>query len=265
MIAVDIAFGSSLVQKIPLPIFSTGSTDIVWAVSQVVDGALAPFWADLRLGEESAVYVQGFADAVVVQWDAVSYGTALSTGHVGLTLSIPSRTTDDCHGEYAATTDSVEGHTVYTGGGGSNGGNTMFVYWHIRSGTCNSATWSDDQTACLESAGTCAGATPDVSGTTTKALCDAATTPGTFTSSATYVAGVGTWICDTDMDPAERSGYVASRTETGLTADGRLFGQTKNWAGPWTITLIGEPERGADQPSPAPLPIRPIFPGIISV
>ena len=96
---------------------------------QVVDGALAPFWADLRLGEESAVYVQGFADAVVVQWDAVSYGTALSTGHVGLTLSIPSLDTHACSGEYFATAEVVQGHMVYR-----HSSRRQFVYWHSSSG-----------------------------------------------------------------------------------------------------------------------------------
>jgi hypothetical protein len=57
----------------------------------------------------------------------------------------------------------------------------------IPDGTCDSAGWVGTPAACEESAGTCAGADPDVPGTTTKALCDAATTAGTFTSTAAYV------------------------------------------------------------------------------
>ena len=50
-----------------------------------------------------------------------------------------------------------------------------------------------DEQDCLDSAGTCANAVPDVPGTTTKALCLAAPDPakrGTFTSTATYVAAI---------------------------------------------------------------------------
>ena len=52
--------------------------------------------------------------------------------------------------------------------------------------TCDGAAWAGTETECDETVGTCAGADPDVPGTTTKALCDAAaTTAGTFTTSAT--------------------------------------------------------------------------------
>ena len=55
--------------------------------------------------------------------------------------------------------------------------------------TCAGAAWTDSQAACLDSAGTCAGADPDISGTTTRAACEGATTTaGTFTSTATYAA-----------------------------------------------------------------------------
>ena len=72
------------------------------------DGVLAPFWADLDLGETGAVYAQAFADSAVVQWEAVSYGTMLPSGAVGLTLSIPSLSGSECVGEYVATAEAVE-------------------------------------------------------------------------------------------------------------------------------------------------------------
>jgi hypothetical protein len=56
-------------------------------------------------------------------------------------------------------------------------------------GTCNGVASSGTQAECEEAAGTCAGADPAVPGTTTKAQCDdAAVTAGTFTTSATYVS-----------------------------------------------------------------------------
>jgi hypothetical protein len=62
-------------------------------------------------------------------------------------------------------------------------------------GTCDAAAWAGTETECEESAGTCADADPDVSGTTTKTLCDdAANSAGTFTTSATYVPSI-TYDC----------------------------------------------------------------------
>jgi hypothetical protein len=73
----------------------------------------------------------------------------------------------------------------------------------IPDGTCDAAAWAGTQTACEESAGTCAGADPGIPGTTTKTLCDAAAvTPGTFTSSATYVLTPTTkTLCDAATTP----------------------------------------------------------------
>jgi hypothetical protein len=93
-----------------------------------VDGVIAPFWADLDVGESGAVYVQAFAESVVVQWDEVLYGTLLP-GPVGLALSIPSLDTHACSGEYFATAEVVQGHMVYR-----HSSRMQFVYWHSSSG-----------------------------------------------------------------------------------------------------------------------------------
>jgi hypothetical protein len=93
-------------------------------MAATVDGMLAPFWADLDLGESGAVYVQAFADSVVVQWDAVSYSTPGPGGIAGLTLSIPSWSTHSCNGVYMATSMSSQGTPVYR-----NGDGTRFVCW----------------------------------------------------------------------------------------------------------------------------------------
>jgi hypothetical protein len=70
---------------------------------------------------------------------------------------------------------------------------------------CDGAVWAGTETECEESAGTCAGADPDIPGTTTKALCDAAaTTAGTFTSSAAYDSS--------DADPANTAQVTLSAT-----------------------------------------------------
>ena len=59
----------------------------------------------------------------------------------------------------------------------------------LEAGACDGAAWAGTAAACLESKGTCAGADPDVPGTTTKALCDgAATAAGTFSTTAAHVA-----------------------------------------------------------------------------
>jgi hypothetical protein len=78
----------------------------------------------------------------------------------------------------------------------------------------------ETETVCEESVGTCADAVPDVPGTTTKALCGAATTPGsmpgTFTSTATYVLTPTTKaLCDAATTTAGM--FTSSTTYLGTT------------------------------------------------
>jgi hypothetical protein len=94
-----------------------------------VDGMLAPFWADLDLGESGAVYVQAFADSVVVQWDAVSYQDAATL--VILTVLEERLSTHSCNGVYMATKETTsQGSTVYRPRVIGN----RLVYWYKPSG-----------------------------------------------------------------------------------------------------------------------------------
>ena len=94
-----------------------------------VDGALAPFWADMEIGEAGTVYTQAFAESVVVQWDAVTYSTPLSAP-VGLTLSIQAlEGGHPCMGEYAAMAELVDSRTVYRCALCGDGVSPTFVYW----------------------------------------------------------------------------------------------------------------------------------------
>jgi hypothetical protein len=90
----------------------------------------------------------------------------------------------------------------------------------ILDGTCDAAAWAGTRAACEESAGTCAGASPDIAGATTKLLCDGAATPGTFTSSATYVLTPTTkTLCDAAATPGTFSStatYVLTPTTKAL-------------------------------------------------
>jgi hypothetical protein len=80
---------------------------------------------------------------------------------------------------------------------------------------CDGVGWAGTETACEETAGTCAGADPDIAGTTTKALCDAAeTTAGTFTTSATYTL---TPVAGCESDGAD--GFRDACAQLGRTAE----------------------------------------------
>jgi hypothetical protein len=87
--------------------------------------------------------------------------------------------------------------------------------------TCAGTAWAGSQAACLASAGTCAGAVPAISGTTTRAACEgAATTAGTFTGTAMYVRG--TTACTYSV------GYGAAGVETKYELTSTLkLGQSK--------------------------------------
>ena len=91
-----------------------------------VDGVLAPFWADLDLGESGAVYVQAFVDSVVVQWDTVTYRDTVPI----LRLRIPDRSTHSCEGDYMATVETTsQGSTVYRQVGRASDEQPRYVYW----------------------------------------------------------------------------------------------------------------------------------------
>ena len=96
-----------------------------------VDGVLAPFWADLDLGESGAVYVQAFAGSVVVQWDTVSYMVPRGTGPAGLRLRISgaplSAATRACSGDLMVTRSLTlrgQGQPIF-----QNEAGTRFVFW----------------------------------------------------------------------------------------------------------------------------------------
>jgi hypothetical protein len=85
------------------------------------------------------------------------------------------------------------------------------------SGTCQGAPWMETRTACEESVGTCDSADPDISGMTTKVLCDTAATPGTFTSTATYDPTIDARSCNANgcCDANIRAYYSTSRALLG--------------------------------------------------
>jgi len=67
--------------------------------------------------------------------------------------------------------------------------------------TCNGEVWDGTQAACEESLGMCTGADPAIADATTKAQCDAATTPGTFVTTANFVStGDSPLNCKNIMD-----------------------------------------------------------------
>jgi hypothetical protein len=101
----------------------------------------------------------------------------------------------------------------------------------IPDGTCAGAGWVGTPAACEESAGTCAGADPDVPGTTTKALCDdAATTAGTFTSTAVYA------LTPTTKAACDGAATTAG-TFTSTAAYERVSNPAPNVVGVWTPAL----------------------------
>ena len=86
----------------------------------------------------------------------------------------------------------------------------------ITAATCDGVTWTGlSEVDCHDGAGTCAGALPNVPGTTTRAACEgAALAGGAFTTSAAYVPGGHVlWSSDTwATTPADEVGAGPGRT-----------------------------------------------------
>ena len=108
--------------------------------------------------------------------------------------------------------------------------------------------WSGTEEECEESAGTCAGADPDVPGVTTKALCDAAaTTAGTFTTIKEYAAPQA--ACEAEPN-CEWETVAASSScvhvRTGYDCRSYLHFTTTNWNTWQVMKTVGVPDAASE-------------------